>query len=317
MKVSDLFEVKYGVNLELNALKKVTSGGINFVSRTSKNNGVSAKVEKISDVNPLPAGLITVAASGSVMESFLQEFPFYSGRDVYYLKSKKNLKETELIYYCLCLKRNRFKYSYGRQANRTLKDIELPTSIPKWVYDFDMTKYEGLDKSFSKINGLALSKKKWAWFKYSDVFQIERGFYNKRPEKIGRLNFVSASAFNNGVTDKVAKDVIEKSYEGNCVTVVNNGQSTTCAFYQKNDFTCSHDVNILRIKSGGMNPFIAMFLAPLIRREKYRFNYGRKWRFQRMQKTLIKLPVNKHNKPDWNFMETYVKSLKYSLSIAN
>lgn len=45
-KVSDLFFVRYGVNLELNTLIQ-DSKGINFVSRTSKNNGVSAKVKPI------------------------------------------------------------------------------------------------------------------------------------------------------------------------------------------------------------------------------------------------------------------------------
>ncbi len=64
-----------------------------------------AKVKAIPSIKPLPVGLITVATSGSVMESFLQEFPFYSGRDVYYLKPKKELKKNELIYYCMCLKR--------------------------------------------------------------------------------------------------------------------------------------------------------------------------------------------------------------------
>ena len=43
IRVSDLFEVKYGSNLELNKLER-DPAGINFVSRTERNNGVSAKV---------------------------------------------------------------------------------------------------------------------------------------------------------------------------------------------------------------------------------------------------------------------------------
>jgi hypothetical protein len=84
MIVNDIFEVKYGVNLELNSLE-LDPNGINFVSRTSKNNGVSAKVKRISGIEPIPAGTISVAAGGSVMESFLQPNPYYSGRDLYYL----------------------------------------------------------------------------------------------------------------------------------------------------------------------------------------------------------------------------------------
>ncbi|HJW28414.1 MAG TPA: hypothetical protein VJ508_04090, partial [Saprospiraceae bacterium] len=73
--MSELFEVRYSVNLELNALTQ-TSNGINFVSRTAKNNGVSARVAKLPDVEPIPTGIISVAGGGSVMESFLQTEPY-------------------------------------------------------------------------------------------------------------------------------------------------------------------------------------------------------------------------------------------------
>ena len=52
MIVDDLFEVFYGTDLELNNLKK-SNTGINFVSRTEKNNGVSAIVESIKNTKPL------------------------------------------------------------------------------------------------------------------------------------------------------------------------------------------------------------------------------------------------------------------------
>ena len=52
-KVIDLFDVEYGRNLELNSLE-IDPNGINFVSRTSKNNGVSAKVKPILGIDPIP-----------------------------------------------------------------------------------------------------------------------------------------------------------------------------------------------------------------------------------------------------------------------
>ena len=60
IKVSEIFEVTYGVNLELNTLTQ-TPDGINFVSRTSKNNGVSARVSLKEGTDPIPAGTISVA----------------------------------------------------------------------------------------------------------------------------------------------------------------------------------------------------------------------------------------------------------------
>jgi hypothetical protein len=138
MIVDDLFEVFYGTNLELNKLEKSNSG-INFVSRTEENNGVSAIVKPIDNLPPLDAGLITVAGGGnSVLSSFVQIKPFYSGRDLFYLKSRKLMSLREKLFYCMCIRKNQFKYSYGRQANRTLKTITLPSPIPSWVFSKEL-----------------------------------------------------------------------------------------------------------------------------------------------------------------------------------
>lgn len=313
MKVSKLFDVFYGTNLELSNLTKIEDG-INFVSRTSKNNGVSGIVEPIPDIESLDAGLITVAGGGSVMSSFVQNKPFYSGRDIFYLKPIGKMTLQEKLFYCMCLRANKYRFSYGRQANQTLADLELPDQIPSWVEKMSVSEMDDLAKPmFSKHFELDL--RQWKWFDYDYLFDVERGWYNKRPDKDGTVNFISATFLNNGITDKISKDVIEKIYDGNCITVVNNGASTAVAFYQKDQFTSSHDVNILRTKKITLNTFIAMFLIPLIHLEKSRFSYGRKWRYSRMLKTKIKLPVDKDGEPDWKFMEDYIKSLPYSINI--
>jgi len=136
IKVSDLFSVNYGVNLELNKMEIVQSGeGVPFVSRTSKNNGVSAWVKENSLLPKNPPNTISVAGGGSVMESFIQRTPYYSGRDLYFLVPLVPLTEEQMLYYCECLRSNKYKFSYGRQANRTLKSLYIPSipSIPSWV----------------------------------------------------------------------------------------------------------------------------------------------------------------------------------------
>lgn len=59
MKVKDLFKLAYGTNLELNNLEK-SKEGINFVSRTSKNNGVSATVKELENINPIEEGSLNI-----------------------------------------------------------------------------------------------------------------------------------------------------------------------------------------------------------------------------------------------------------------
>lgn len=134
VRLEDLFEVKYGTNLELNRLMQ-NPGGINFVARTSQNNGVSAKVQRMYDVEPTEGMVLSVAGGGSVLETFLQVESFYSGRDLYFLKPKVQMTIDEMLYYATCIRANQYKYSYGRQANKTLRDLKIPTfeCVPVWV----------------------------------------------------------------------------------------------------------------------------------------------------------------------------------------
>lgn len=133
--VSSIFEVRYGLNMELNSLE-LDASGINFVSRTARNNGVSAKVKLIEKIPPLPSGLLTVAGGGSVLETFVQSESFYSGRDLYYLVPPVDMSLEEKLFYCMAIRSNRYRFNYGRQANRTLRDIMIPSreSLPEWVH---------------------------------------------------------------------------------------------------------------------------------------------------------------------------------------
>lgn len=64
-----------------------------------------------------------------------------------------------------------------------------------------------------------------------------------------------------------------------------------------------------------MNKYIGLFLTTLIKLEKYRYGYGRKWGIARMKVSKIKLPTTPQGNPDWQFMENYIKSLPYSSSL--
>jgi hypothetical protein len=133
--VSELFEIVYGTNLEMVRMTQCADG-INFVSRTFKNNGVTAKVARVAGIEPTGGGVLSVACGGSVLETFAQLEPFYSGRDLFFLRPKEPMCAEELLFYATCIRANKYRYSYGRQANKTLKDIEIPArqSIPSWIY---------------------------------------------------------------------------------------------------------------------------------------------------------------------------------------
>ena len=188
-----------------------------------------------------------------------------------------------------------------------------------------------LGESILRPEPIKLNTSYWKWFRYDQIFNIKKGFYNKKPEEsgLGTIPFIGATDSNNGITSmytlqeiesasKTGKDpnqkINDKIFKGNCITVSNNG-SIGYAFYQEKDFTCSHDVNPLYLKDHAMTKYIAIFLCTLIELEQYRWAYGRKWRPKRMPYSLIKLPVTKDGIPDWHFMETYIKYLPYSANI--
>lgn len=168
---------------------------------------------------------------------------------------------------------------------------------------------------------------KWKTFLFTEVFIIKKGFYNKKPEESGNgtIPFLGATDKNNGVTAYYTKDEINSSpktgslpndtidkkiFPGKSVCVTNNG-SVGYAYYQETEFTCSHDVNPLYRKDGEFNYFTGLFVASIIMKDRYRWGYGRKWRPERMVKSKINLPATNEGKPDWDWMEKFMKSLKH------
>lgn len=296
--VNDLFEVKYGVNLELNTLEADDSG-INFVSRTSKNNGVSAKVKKIADIEPIPSGTISVAGGGSVMESFLQIEPYYSGRDLYFLTPKVEMSNAVKLYYCLCLRSNKFRFSYGRQANTTLSNIQIPTldSIPEEIQHFSIENY-----GKSLLNQVKLDEKSISVAKSSnnvlleEIFLVVNGIASSnvvRSKTKVNDNWIpyirpsyrqetSIDAYVN--SSLVSNDMIFP--EGTLYVSTDGQGSHTFSYVSTFSFVPNSNVSVLLPKRQ-MSIEEKLFYAMCITRNRYKFSYGRKPKGERLKKILI------------------------------
>ena len=314
MQLCELFNFSYGSKLDLNKMKK-NQEGINFVGRTSKNLGVVTQVEKRDNKIPYVDGLITVALGGSVLESFVQPKPFYTAQNIMVLTPKSEMTFQERIYYCMCIKRNNIRYTaHGREANRTLKKLNMPKNMPDWVHEMPDS-YEGeLSKCFSETN-ISLSDRKWSSFQYDVLFDIERGKGARKTEldEHGDTPFITSTNSNNGLVGMVNT---EPTHPSNVISVNRNG-SVGEAFYQPLPFCSTEDVHVFKPKFE-LNPYRAMFLICVIRKEKYRYSFGRKWGIGRMNETTMMLPVNDDDaNPDWQFMEDYIKSLSYSSNLEN
>ena len=309
MKVNELFNVKYGVNLELLTCEMTTTDdidGVNFVARTSNNNGVVATVKKIEGVTPQAAGTLSCASGGSVLETFVQIKPYYSGRDLYVLTPKNEMILQEKLYYCMCIKANAFRYNYGRQANKTLKEIELPDSVPEWVYNIKINPIS-TNSTHTQIESLEVDK--WGEFTLGELFTFRKGKRITKADMVpGTVNFIGAISENNGVRQFID---VEPRYSPNCITINYNG-SVGEAFYQFEPFWASDDVNVLYADGWELNKYLAMFVVTAIKANRYKFSYGRKWTLEKMKESIIKLPKSTNGSPDWAYMENYIKSLPYS-----
>jgi hypothetical protein len=308
----EFFDVRYGHNLALRRLEQVGPAGIPFISRKMGENGVAAYVKPVAGIEPNPAGELTVAMSGAgILTSFIQERPYYTGYHVACLRPLVELSRQELLYYCLCIRANRYRYSYGRQANRTLREIALPARevVPEWVTRYDLHRFDGAAAAAQPGFAPDLNTTMWQPFTFGELFDVRKGSrLTKANQTDGSTFFIGAIDKNNGLAALVGQ---EPNHSGNTITVVYNGNGVAEAFYQPQPFWASDDVNVLYPRFE-LSPYRAMFLVSVIRREKYRFSYGRKWHAERMRASVVKLPVTDDGLPDWDLMERYVKSLPFS-----
>lgn len=312
VQVQEVFEVFPGNDLVLSSLQ-FDRCGIPFVARTSKNNGVTARVALISDVTPSPAHSLSVACGGSVLSVFYQDAPYYSGFHIRCLVPKIDLNSVEMLAYATCLAANKYKFNYGRQANRTIKylDVPDPRTIRHLATNFNLN--EDLSTDALDPRPISLYERQWEYFRFDRLFEIKKGVRltksNMRP---GATPFIASIDSNNGYSESIDKDPL---HLGNTITVNYNG-SVAEAFYQPIAFWASDDVNVLYPKFQ-MNQCIGLFICTLIKKEKYRFNYGRKWKLSRMLEAQLKLPVNVNGSPDWEFIERYVQSLPGSVNLSD
>ena len=321
--LNELFTPVYGVNLELvniEECKKSDYNSIRFISRTEINNGVSAYVKRMNEIAPNPAHTISVAVSGSVLSSFYQDKEYYSGRDLYYLLPQKKMSKEEMIFYALCIKANKYKYNYGRAANKTLKDILLPIEMPDDFKKITFSKISVPSEKSVLEKQFDLNTKNWEPFKLITVFEITLGkpihskeFDETNKSRKGKnIPYVTRTTFNNGIEFFVPIDIQleNKKNLGNCLTI---GAEGFKAFFQPIAFVNGNKVNIIRHKK--LNKYNALFLRTILNLEiQDKFNYGRGLTKVRLEDLVVKLPVL-NNDFDWGFMENFIKSLPYSSSI--
>jgi hypothetical protein len=310
-KLSDLFDVRHGSKLDLNKMehRSLADGGVNFVGRSSERQGVSATIAPIPGVDPFPEGAITVALGGAkLLSAFVQDRPFFTAQNVAVLTPRGAMSFAEKVFLCLCIRHNRPRYSaFGREANRTIREIAVPGSFPAWITN--VAESLGAVSAPLVSARIKLAPESWKPFALGKLFDIKKGRrLIRRDWKPGSTPFVGTSTKRNGIVGYI--DAVPM-FDGGSITIPYNGQGGVgWACYQPDPFCASDDVQILPAPHG-VDQAAMMFASVVMRRERYRYSFGRKWHLERMRETTIRLPSS-GGQPDWKVMSDFMRGLPFA-----
>ena len=170
---------------------------------------------------------------------------------------------------------------------------------------------------------LVINTNDWKEFCLDILFEIKPGKYYYSDEyEIGKTPYISASATNNGISQRIN---LNADFKGNCIIT---GKVGCTAFYQQENFCATSDVNVLTPRNFEMNDKIGLFITGVINfSENYKWSYGRQCRVGDSRRIIIKLPIKRTSAgeaifdekkdfssegyiPNWEFMEKYIESLE-------
>lgn len=214
-----------------------------------------------------------------------------------------------------------------RKAEKGISAVRKVTADDEWLAEAYMeTDYSTLtEKEFAQVvrdycaykirNEGSKGRKtvvltnSWGNFRVGDLFEVKKGKrLTKEDQTDGTTPYVGAIDSNNGVSNHIGQKAL---HDGGTISLSYNG-SVGEAFYQPDPFWATDDVNVLYPRQGTtLNTWTALFICTVLRQEKYRYSYGRKWVLEAMNDTVIRLPKTSSGKPDWAAMERKIKGLPY------
>lgn len=283
---------------------------------------------------------LTVARTGTAGFVSFQSKGCVVGDSAKILLLPDEIASTEVyLFLQSVLTENRFKYTYGRKVTeeKYLNDyLVLPAQkaesgfildeecrysdegyVPDWQFMEDYIKslhHKPLTTKKKQGQTPDLNVQDWGEFTVGDLFTLEptKGVVTDDLIEGTDVPYMAAKHEENGIEMFCSKDGVEEWISrGNCIVFINLGAgSAGFANYIKEDFigmsgktTCGYNPNL--------NQYNGLFIATCLCQERPKYSFGRSWTGDRLKETIVKLPVNAEGKPDWKFMENYIKSLPY------
>jgi hypothetical protein len=322
-----LLSTVFSINSTSSGIDKITlntrRGQFPYITRSNMNNGINCFVCEQKDYCKDEGNCITVGLD--TQTAFYQPVTFYTGQNIQVLRNDQlNAFNAQFV---LPLLRNLMTiFSWG-STGATLTRLKrgkiiLPSDRndkPDWQFMEDYirereqmlverycTHVEQFACAKEATNMLNFRNRKWREFQIGDLF-IVTGTTTTHPSNLvkgGTTPRITCAATNNGFESVYKNKPTEK---GGVITI----DSATEGFvgYQYADFIATDHVEKLQTKNNErINRYVGLFLTYAIScatAEKY--NYGYKFSQNRIKRQTILLPTTKSGKPDWQFMEDYIR----------
>ena len=158
------------------------------------------------------------------------------------------------------------------------------------------------------MGGREMNVGDWGSFRLGDLFEVRKGKrLTKEDQTEGTTPYVGAIDSNNGVSNRIGQEAI---HDGGTISLSYNG-SVGEAFFQPDPFWATDDVNVLYPKAGTvLDQQAGLFVCTILRQERYRYSYGRKWVLESMKDTIIRLPKTSYGTPNWQAMSDFMAELE-------
>lgn len=326
--VADLFEIINGKGITTEEIEN-NPGNFEAVQSGEGNNGVMGCISKSYCRNKgysyCEEACLTVARSGTSGYVSFHENGCVVGDSAKILLLREQKAKSTKVYLFLqtLLSANRFKYTYGRKVTEDLYSktiIKLPITAdgkPDWCWMesyVDSLHSEPLTTGNETNNVNSLEVGNWREFYVGELFDSIYKVASYHDDEltsvsIGNKNaiaYVTRTDQDNGVKSLVCDIGLVNIESGNAIVI---GDTTSTISYQPSPFVAGE--HIIAARAGWLNKFTGLFITCLLRQERYRYSYGRAYKLDLIRNTKLKLPVMPDGKPDWQFMENYIKSLPY------
>lgn len=284
------------------AFWKYNSGDVAFITNWDIETSFLGYVEPLDKDNVFYKKWICLT---SFWEALIHEPPFLPrgnwGSWLLVLIPKKEMTNEELYSYAAQINLQKWKFSFSRMAIfRRIEKLLLKEYIPNINIWEEKQKFIPNKENKENIREFT-SLKLESVSKYCTI--SKKTSIPQSQMEIGSIPYVTTSSKNNWVSGFVDEEPI---FNGKCLTVALNW-SVWETFLQMDDFITSWDNAVLTLKNN-YNLYLLIYIASMIRWNKWRYNYYRKLSGPKLKKMKIPMPFTKENDLDLVYIENLVKN---------